>query len=172
MEGVVGHSDRFRPGPHPVHVDVGVADAQQLVLLGYLADGRHRRLTPCHKIVQVDVSASQAVAHDRRSLDDALLPLRGPAWISPAKLVCEVEFSREAIELRGLVREAVPERLRQVGELRQIGFHQVYSLSRVLSSVSARACARRFSRGVASGISQPAALMLLGPPSRAHVVTA
>ncbi len=38
-ERVVRDADRFRPSPHPVHVDVRVADAVDGVLLGGFAEG-------------------------------------------------------------------------------------------------------------------------------------
>ena len=39
LERVVDHGDGLRPAPHPVHVDVGVADAEQCVGFGDVADG-------------------------------------------------------------------------------------------------------------------------------------
>jgi hypothetical protein len=38
-EGIVCDGNGFRPGPHPVHVDVPVTDAVNGILFGNLTDG-------------------------------------------------------------------------------------------------------------------------------------
>ena len=47
-ESVVGRSHRFRPAPHPVHVDMAVADAVDPVFSGRFADWRHCALGSLH----------------------------------------------------------------------------------------------------------------------------
>ncbi len=45
-EGVMADRHRLRPGPHPVHVDVGMADTMHGVGLGDFANGRQMLLDP------------------------------------------------------------------------------------------------------------------------------
>ncbi|GBC96303.1 hypothetical protein HRbin16_02105 [bacterium HR16] len=49
-EGIVSGSNRFRPIPHPVHIDMRVPDAMDSILLGDGRDGTENRFRLLHRV--------------------------------------------------------------------------------------------------------------------------
>jgi len=70
-ERVVGDGDRLRPGPHPVHVDVGVADTVKGIALGERAERLEGGFGPGHRgLKMVEPSPGQGLGDDRFGLGD------------------------------------------------------------------------------------------------------
>ena len=94
-EGVVGDRDGLGPGPHPVHVNVGVAGAVDRVLLRHRAHRGEQRLGLGHE-GRGAPAGGEAIGNESGGLVEQGLPLGGAVRMGLGEGGGKLEFLSEA----------------------------------------------------------------------------